>query len=166
MLCSCQARHNPLLIIRFRFVVRSGPELDIWTIGLTILRCWTGRRYPVGTNHSVLSVMQGRVADALAALPIAAKEGEDRRLAKKLKEVLKGFLDMDGRKRMAKFVAFDVGEEVRQTVATFEKTRDCELPSSSFFCEVSPIADAAPFDFSQTNDFRHHVAQTHPPSLP
>jgi hypothetical protein len=73
--------------------------------------------------------MRGRVEDALAALPIAV-EGEDRRLGKKLKEVLKGFLDMDGRKRMARFVAFDVGDEAKRTVAAFEKTRDCEFSSS------------------------------------
>ena len=71
-----------------------GPEVDIWCVGLTVLRCLTPHKYPLGINHSSLAAIQHRVTDSI--LTVANPE---------FRRMLTGLLDLDGDRRMANFTA-------------------------------------------------------------
>ena len=122
--CGSPAFHCPEIVKSLSLppgvVTYWGPEVDVWCVALTALRCWTGKRYPLGTSHTNLAVMKGRVDDALASVDVGrAKEG-----GKELRETLRSFLDMDGERRMEAFRLYDVGEEVRRDVQSFADGRD------------------------------------------
>lgn len=67
-----------------------GPEIDIWCIGVTMLRCLNGHRCPLGTSHTSLQHLSDKTLDAILAIPFP---GLQRKVA--------ALLDMDGQKRMA-----------------------------------------------------------------
>lgn len=69
-----------------------GPEVDIWCVGLTLLRCLTPQKYPLGIAHSSLPAIQAKVTDAL--LSVANEE---------LRGILAGLLSMNGERRMDSF---------------------------------------------------------------
>lgn len=69
-----------------------GPEVDAWTCGVTMLRCVTGVRYPLGTSHTSLSSMSARVRRALALVTLT-----------RLREQIGMLLDMHGEQRMRNF---------------------------------------------------------------
>lgn len=73
-----------------------GPEIDIWTIGMTILRCMIGVKYPLGVSHTSVQHMSDKTIDALLNV-------ED----KPFRKVLAGLLDMDGERRMKFFQSLD-----------------------------------------------------------
>lgn len=72
-----------------------GPEVDIWCIGLTILRCLVSERYPLGIGHTSLQSMADKVVTALLQVKDAS-----------LRQVLATFLQLDGGKRMRAFDRF------------------------------------------------------------
>ncbi|GAA6034748.1 hypothetical protein JCM8097_001150 [Rhodosporidiobolus ruineniae] len=105
--CGSPAYHSPELWRSLRETAGSvtywGPEIDIWCLGLTVLRCVRPEKYPLGPSHSSLQSMSDKVVDALLAVPDPH-----------LRQVLAGFLNLDGRKRMRAFERFCRGIEERQ----------------------------------------------------
>lgn len=66
--------------------------MDIWCLGLTLLRCLTPTKYPLGIAHSSLFALSDKVVDAL--LTVADEP---------LRRTLAGLMQMDGAKRMRAF---------------------------------------------------------------
>lgn len=137
--CGSPAFHCPEIVLSLSRpageVSYWGSEVDVWCVALTVLRCWTGRRYPIGTGHKSLSVMRGRAEDLLGLVArevMSFEDDEQRDKERDLRETLRSFLDMDGRRRIDAFGAFDVGDEVRQSTETFQRARECESCFSSW----------------------------------
>jgi hypothetical protein len=63
--------------------------VDAWCIGVTLLRCLTGKRCPLGTSHTSIRHITDKVTDAL--LSISSQE---------LRSMLAGLLDMNAENRM------------------------------------------------------------------
>lgn len=63
---------------------------------MTMLRCLTGVKYPIGLAHTSLEHMADKVIDALLSVP-----------HKEFRKTLAGLMDMDGPRRMAAFRALD-----------------------------------------------------------
>jgi serine/threonine protein kinase len=132
--CGSPAFHSPEIV---RSLSRPageihywGPEVDAWCIALSVLRCWTGRRYPLGIGHKALSVMRGRVEDVLALVSRDVMDSEDevkRDAERELRETLRGLLDFDGGRRMQVLRDFDVGDDVRESIERFQRPRECAL---------------------------------------
>ncbi|GAA5820853.1 hypothetical protein JCM11251_001845 [Rhodosporidiobolus azoricus] len=106
--CGSPAYHSPELWRSLReqggAAVRYwGPEIDIWCLGLTILRCLAPSKYPLGVSHTSLSSMSDKVVDSLLAIRDPH-----------LRQVLAGLLNMDGVKRMRAFERFCRGLEERE----------------------------------------------------
>ncbi|KAK9899379.1 hypothetical protein P389DRAFT_47874 [Cystobasidium minutum MCA 4210] len=103
--CGSPAFHSPELVKSLRSQPGSvkywGPEIDIWTIGITILRCAIGVKYPLGVKHTSLQHLNDKCIDAV--LSVQNKE---------LRHILAGLLDMDGEKRMTFFR--ELPEEIDQ----------------------------------------------------
>ncbi|WFC99145.1 hypothetical protein MYAM1_001887 [Malassezia yamatoensis] len=96
-----------------------GPEVDAWTCGVTLLRCLSGIKYPLGTSHSSPQSMASRVKRVLQTLP-----------SHPLRDQIARLLDVNGEKRMKNF------EELAKTYLSqqtkqYETTRR-ELKSTSF----------------------------------
>ncbi|WFD43237.1 hypothetical protein MPSI1_001896 [Malassezia psittaci] len=96
-----------------------GPEVDAWTCGVTLLRCLSGIKYPLGTSHSSPQAMASRVKRVLQTLP-----------SHPLRDQIARLLDINGEKRMKNF------EELAQTYLSrqtnqYEPARR-ELKSTSF----------------------------------
>ena len=72
-----------------------GPEVDAWCVGLTVLRCVTPNKYPLGIGHASLQSLAEKVVDALLSVPDAG-----------IRQVLAGLLHLDGVKRMRAFDRF------------------------------------------------------------
>lgn len=130
--CGSPAFHSPEIVLSLSRPAGEvhywGPEVDAWCIALTILRCWTGRRYPVGTGHKALTVMRGRVEDVLGLVSHQVMNSEDaakRAAERQLRETLRGLLDLDGERRMQVLQDFDVGDDVRESLERFQRPREC-----------------------------------------
>lgn len=96
-----------------------GPEVDAWTCGVTLLRCLSGIRYPLGTSHTSPASMGSRARRVLALLP-----------ASKLRDNVARLLDVNGERRMAHLA--ELGEQlVASKKYPYESTRR-ELKSTSF----------------------------------
>ncbi|BGP43461.1 hypothetical protein JCM10449v2_007496 [Rhodotorula kratochvilovae] len=97
--CGSPAYHSPELWrgLRDKFgsVRYHGPEIDVWCVGLTVLRCVTPSKYPLGFAHTSLQSLADKVVDALLAVPDP-----------QIRQVLAGFLHLDGTKRMRAFDRF------------------------------------------------------------
>ncbi|GAA5834107.1 hypothetical protein JCM3766R1_004460 [Sporobolomyces carnicolor] len=97
--CGSPAYHSPELWRGLRepsgTVPYWGPEIDIWCIGLTVLRTLSPSKYPLGTSHASLQALSDKVVDALLAIPSAS-----------MRQVLSGFLNLSGTKRMRAFERF------------------------------------------------------------
>lgn len=91
--CGSPAFHAPELVKSLKSPPGSvrywGPEIDIWTIGVTVLRCISGVKYPLGVQHTSLQHLADKTIDAV----LSVKDRE-------LRGILAGLLDMDGEKRM------------------------------------------------------------------
>lgn len=93
----------PLPVLPTDLIVRSqGPEIDIWCTGLTLLRCLAPNKYPLGVSHASLASLSDKVVDALLGIRDPS-----------MRQVLAGFLHMDGKKRMRSFDRFCAGLEQR-----------------------------------------------------
>ena len=94
--CGSPAFHSPELWRGLRqppgTVKYWGPEVDVWCIGVTLLRCVTGERYPLGINHTSIDHLAEKVRDACLMV-------ED----DIMRRTLMGLLDMDGGHRMRYF---------------------------------------------------------------
>ncbi|BGP20180.1 hypothetical protein JCM10213v2_008315 [Rhodosporidiobolus nylandii] len=142
--CGSPAYHSPELWRSLREPHSSvrywGPEIDIWCIGLTLLRCLGRSKYPLGVSHVSVQSMSDRVVDALLGIRDPS-----------LRQVLNGFLVLDGKKRMRAFERFVSGMNKRKReteggsatpaesrTSTNEEVRPREFKSTSFL--PSPLA--------------------------
>ncbi|GAA5905257.1 hypothetical protein JCM6882_003728 [Rhodosporidiobolus microsporus] len=105
--CGSPAYHSPELWRSLReqaVPVRYwGPEIDIWCTGLTLLRCLAPNKYPLGVSHTSLQAISDKVVDALLSIRDPH-----------IRQVLAGFLNMDGKKRMRAFERFCAGMDARE----------------------------------------------------
>ncbi|GAA5926525.1 uncharacterized protein JCM15063_000300 [Sporobolomyces koalae] len=105
--CGSPAYHSPELWKGLRepsgTVPYWGPEIDIWCCGLTLLRCLSPTKYPIGTSHASYQAISDKVIDALLAVRDPS-----------IRQVLAGFLQMSGRKRIKAF------EQYCRTLAEYE----------------------------------------------
>ncbi|CEQ42533.1 SPOSA6832_04355, partial [Sporobolomyces salmonicolor] len=94
--CGSPAYHSPELWRGLREPSGSvrywGPEIDIWCTGLTLLRCLTPNKYPLGISHTSLQSLADKVVDALLAVPDSS-----------IRQTLAGFLLINGTRRMEAF---------------------------------------------------------------
>ncbi|MCO5598587.1 hypothetical protein L7F22_052684 [Adiantum nelumboides] len=94
--CGSPAFHCPEIVKALASppgsVVYMGPEVDAWTCGVTMLRCLTGTRFPLGASHSSLRGMSIRAQRAVASIGDAS-----------MRDKVGALLDMDGNRRMARF---------------------------------------------------------------
>lgn len=94
--CGSPAFHCPEIVVALGrapgTVAYWGPEFDAWACGLTILRCLSGLRYPLGTSHNSPASMKNRAKQALSLVKPHT-----------LREQIALLLDMDGEKRMRHF---------------------------------------------------------------
>ena len=71
--CGSPAFHCPEIVTALRNPVGSvrywGPEVDVWTCGITMLRVLTGVRYPIGASHTSVRSMAIRAQRAVATIP-------------------------------------------------------------------------------------------------
>lgn len=121
--CGSPAYHSPELWLSLRSPPGSiryfGPEVDVWCCGITLLRCLTGQRCPIGTAHASLSEMRQKIADALLSLcdsPIRATVAD--------------FLSFDSSKRLQAFRNYTLS--TKQTHHIDATVRDKPLKSTSF----------------------------------
>lgn len=92
-----------------------GPEVDAWTVGVTMLRVLTGVRYPLGSSHNSLRSMAVRAQRAVALV----QDPDLRRRTGML-------LDMDAIQRMRNF------ELLARDAATDPDRTPKEFKSSTF----------------------------------
>ena len=94
--CGSPAFHCPEIVKALASppgsVMYMGPEVDAWTCGVTMLRCLTGQRFPLGASHSSLRGMAIRAQRAVATID---DEGMRNKVA--------ALLDMDGARRLRRF---------------------------------------------------------------
>lgn len=71
--CGSPAFHCPEIVTALSKPLGSvsywGPEVDAWTCGVTLLRCLSGIRYPLGTSHTSPASMGARAKRVLQTLP-------------------------------------------------------------------------------------------------
>lgn len=96
-----------------------GPEVDAWTCGVTLLRCLSGIRYPLGTSHATPQAMASRAKRVLQTLP-----------AHPLRDQIARLLDLNGEKRMKNFQDIAQHYLAQQTEPLTPIRR--ELKSTSF----------------------------------
>lgn len=96
-----------------------GPEVDIWCTGLTLLRCLTPSKYPLGISHSSLSAISDKVIDSLLTV-------ED----EPMRAILAGLLTMDGEKRMKAFETLCAQDEVKACAIFPEDDGGFDEPST------------------------------------
>ncbi|KAM0790425.1 hypothetical protein ACM66B_003306 [Microbotryomycetes sp. NB124-2] len=120
--CGSPAYHAPELWRGLRepsgTVKYWGPEVDIWCVGLTLLRCLTPNKYPLGIAHSSLKALGDKVIDSLLGV-------ED----DLMRQTLAGFLHMDGVTRMEAFKAYCNTDAVK---------RRSSFSDSGFASDVEP----------------------------
>ncbi|GAA6014987.1 hypothetical protein JCM10207_008694 [Rhodosporidiobolus poonsookiae] len=133
--CGSPAYHSPELWRSLREPSGSvrywGPDVDVWCTGLTILRCLTPSKYPLGVSHTSLQAIADKVVDALLSIRDAS-----------IRQVLAGFLHLDGKKRMKAFERFCAGVEARAKEragreATGLKAQEREEPTPREFKSTS-----------------------------
>ncbi|KAK4705987.1 hypothetical protein P7C70_g219, partial [Phenoliferia sp. Uapishka_3] len=103
-----------------------GPEVDIWCLGLTLLRCLTPNKYPLGISHSSLNALSDKVVDALLSI-------QD----EKMRRTLAGLMQMEGDKRMKAFEKYckvleEKEKEREMAGAGREKEGKKEFKSTTF----------------------------------
>ncbi|UZJ56733.1 hypothetical protein CBS101457_006053 [Exobasidium rhododendri] len=126
--CGSPAFHCPEIVKALASppgsVMYMGPEVDAWTCGVTMLRCLTGLRFPLGASHSSLRGMAIRAQRAVATI-----EDED------LRRKVGALLDMDSVKRMKKFEEL-VAEQKKKEVG--EVPKEVKKFKSTTFIPVEP----------------------------
>lgn len=124
--CGSPAFHCPEIVKALASppgsVLYMGPEVDAWTCGVTMLRCLTGTRFPLGASHSSLRGMSIRAQRAVASI---ADES--------MRDKVGALLDMDGKRRMTRFDEMvkeqeKSSEQIDRTAKKFKSTTF--IPSS------------------------------------
>ncbi|GAA6059571.1 hypothetical protein JCM10212_000627 [Sporobolomyces blumeae] len=155
--CGSPAYHSPELWKGLRepsgTVPYWGPELDIWCVGLTLLRCLIPNKYPLGTSHASLQALSDKVVDSLLAISDSP-----------MRSVLAGFLQLNGSKRMKAFDRYcaklpprtvsagDDGERVKREFKSTsfiptDMTHRLELPlDTAFGMTAGPNLEATAID--------------------
>lgn len=125
--CGSPAFHCPEIVKALASppgsVMYMGPEVDAWTCGVTMLRCLTGQRFPLGASHSSMRGMAIRAQRAVASI---SDEG--------LRAKVAALLEMDGNKRMKKFEELVAEQEKEQG----EQSREGKKFKSTTFIPVEP----------------------------
>ncbi|KAK4049305.1 hypothetical protein OIV83_004242 [Microbotryomycetes sp. JL201] len=142
--CGSPAYHAPELWRSLRepsgTVKYWGPEVDVWCVGLTLLRCLTPNTYPLGIAHSSLKALGDKVIDSLLGI-------ED----DTMRQTLAGFLHMDGATRMEAFKAYCETDAVR---------RRSSFGDSGFGSDIEPISPNAYTSRSPSSGAKKHFKST------
>ncbi|SCZ89916.1 BZ3500_MvSof-1268-A1-R1_Chr1-3g01660 [Microbotryum saponariae] len=137
--CGSPAYHSPELWRGLRepsgAVRYWGPEVDIWCVGLTVLRCLSPSKYPLGIAHSSLIALADKVVDALLVVKDDA-----------MRQTLAVLLEMDGSLRMRSFEQFCLRKDV-QEVKHFKMPANAPrtTPNSPAVTDLSSL-EASPKD--------------------
>ena len=117
-----------------------GPEVDAWTCGVTMLRCVTGVRYPLGTSHTSLGSMSARVRRALALVT-----------STRLREQIGMLLDMHGEQRMRNFdelVQYYLAHDQHRTHSMRKELKSTSflpaVPQHTMSLQLAPPTPEAP----------------------
>ncbi len=90
-----------------------------------------GRRYPIGTSHKDLGVMEQAVRDCFDELDaLYGHEGSELHVYLALRRALQGFLVVNGLQRMRNFDDYEFGREIKELVASGAREtcqRNCGL---------------------------------------
>ncbi|KAK4047102.1 hypothetical protein OIO90_006304 [Microbotryomycetes sp. JL221] len=131
--CGSPAYHAPELWRGLRepsgTVKYWGPEIDVWCVGLTLLRCLTPHKYPLGISHSSLKAMSDKVVDSLCLV-----QDDD------MRQLLSGFLHMDGNERIKCFKQYCETEPVK---------RRANFVDSGFASDLAPPMTPGLFSSNQ-----------------
>jgi len=137
--CGSPAFHSPEIVNALNHppgaVTYYGPELDIWCIALTLLSLLLSTRFPLGPSHRSRHTMSSRVLDRLQELDLlyppdkpskqwrlTPEEHEmERKEWGRVKVAMKGFLEMDGKRRMEKFRQYKFGKVWRHRSSAWMK---------------------------------------------
>ncbi|PKI84615.1 hypothetical protein MVES_001765 [Malassezia vespertilionis] len=124
--CGSPAFHCPEIVAALAsppgYVAYWGPEVDAWTCGMTMLRCLSGIRYPLGTSHTTSAAMASRAKQVLRTFPQSA-----------LRDNIALLLDTNGERRMRNFK--DLAEHFLQSEPSNPIARN-ELKSTTFIPTV------------------------------
>jgi len=142
--CGSPAFHSPEIVNALNHVPGEisyyGPELDIWCIGLTMLSLLLRRKYPIGTAHEDVDLMERSVQICLNEVdqlypPLSpeldASEAETEWID--FRRALEGFLVVDGVQRMRHFDAYQIGPEMRRSLDAFATSAESRTFKSIFF---------------------------------
>ncbi|RXK41639.1 CAMK/CAMKL protein kinase [Tremella mesenterica] len=165
--CGSPAFHSPEIVNALNHppgvVTYFGPEIDIWCIGLTILSSLLQTRFPIGTSHKSLSVMNHRIKDRLRELDqiyppsspwqvlpphvITSLSNTQQEFEisewRRVRCALEEFLSIDSTLRMKAFERYDVGYIIR------DKVRDFELKKKDgIFKEISFLPSSPKYSLS------------------
>ncbi|WRT67673.1 uncharacterized protein IL334_004645 [Kwoniella shivajii] len=144
-----------------------GPELDIWCIALTLLSLLLQVRFPLGPKHTSTYVMRERVRDRLQELdemyprhspwkpPRSSRINDfsgsgsansnvvnlefERKEWRRVRNAMRDFLELDGKKRMSNFNAYTLGEQINQRVNNWIQDEKTRFSSSTRFKSTSFI---------------------------
>ena len=121
--CGSPAFHCPEIVAALSRPLGSvtywGPEVDAWTCGLTLLRCLSGIRYPLGTTHTSPASMGVRAQRVLSSLPPS-----------QLRDDVAGLLDLQAEARMRHFD--QLAERVETEAGMPSERQRRELKCTSF----------------------------------
>ncbi|WFD25932.1 hypothetical protein MNAN1_000905 [Malassezia nana] len=149
--CGSPAFHCPEIVTALSqppgTVAYWGPEVDAWTCGITLLRCLTGIRYPLGTSHTSPSSMGNRAKKMLAALPES-----------QMRKDVAALLDINGERRMESFERIAARIEKKLGMSPTRIRR--ELKCTSFVPSPPQHAMVLPLLLSK------QVGPLRPPNMP
>lgn len=121
--CGSPAFHCPEIVAALSHplgtVTYWGPEVDAWTCGITLLRCLSGIRYPLGTSHTSPASMGVRAQRVLSSLPPS-----------QLRDDVAGLLDLQAEARMRHFD--QLAERVEAEAGMPSERQRRELKCTSF----------------------------------
>jgi len=149
--CGSPAFHCPEIVTALSqppgTVAYWGPEVDAWTCGITLLRCLTGVRYPLGTSHTSPSAMGSRAKKMLATIPDS-----------QMRKDITALLDIHGERRMESFVR--IADRIQEKLALSDTRIRRELKCTSFVPAPPQHAMVLPLLLTK------QVGSVHPPDMP
>ncbi|KAL4402640.1 protein serine/threonine kinase [Malassezia pachydermatis] len=121
--CGSPAFHCPEIVVALSQPPGTspywGPEVDAWTCGVTLLRCLSGIRYPLGTTHTSPAAMASRAKKVLASLPDT-----------QLRHDISLLLDLDAEQRMQNFQ--DIADRILNNMSKPPVRTRREMKCTSF----------------------------------